>query len=343
MKGKLWWLVVVALAVGVLVWHHCWTPQAQHRVTQAAQHQPPRQLPAPATNKVAATAQDAQIAPQKPQPQPRQPRSLLPVNPQVPMAVICGQVEGQRDYNTRALALRQLTRELHSNDVQVLRQFLDVRARDQSDMNERQFNSIKNEVLDALVRQDQMPEKLGMDLVRMYRDEKNDDVWRDYCLQFMTTYWNRMQVMPENTNWTAERPELIKAYWDAISEKQGGIAGTALIGLELLSQKAPEFNRQEVEQAAVTLASDEACGPATRLTALRLCGQLGRQEALAPARVLAQTADNVPLQMAAIATVGDLGGVQDAELLASLAGSTDKRIQTVAAAAQKKLAARLQK
>ena len=201
--NKFRWLILLLMALGIIAFFLFQAKWHQPAETEVRKEPPPDARTTPTPPEILPVAQP------KPRPEPRV--SMVPLrqlNASMPVAVILGLVDGQKDYNARALALRQLTRTLNTNDVQALRLFLDLRAREQSEMNERQFNGIKNEVLDVLVRQDQMPENLGLDMVRMYRDTMNDNMWRDYCLQYMTTYWNRMQPLQANTNWAAERPEI---------------------------------------------------------------------------------------------------------------------------------------
>jgi len=64
---------------------------------------------------------------------------------------------------------------------------------------------------------------------------------------------------------------------------------------------------------------------------------MGSKEILPAARMLAQAGETVPLRMAAIATIADLGDATDLELLQSFAASPEKRIATIAQSALKRL------
>ena len=55
---------------------------------------------------------------------------------------------------------------------------------------------------------------------------------------------------------------------------------------------------------------------------MQICGVMGRKEILPTARKVAREADSIPLRMSAIATIGDVGDSQDAELLKQIAFST---------------------
>jgi hypothetical protein len=123
---------------------------------------------------------------------------------------------------------------------------------------------------------------------------------------------------------------LRKAYQEALKEKDKTMAGTALIAVERLSRDHAEFDRKKVEETALALATDERCGEASRITAMRICGMTGATNVLPSARITAQTGESVTLRMAAIATVGDLGGREDMELLKAMTRSSEKRLKTVA-------------
>ena len=260
------------------------------------------------------------------------------------VATILGLDPEQKDYRSRSKAMHRLTRQLSAADVTALRQFLEARADNQNDMNPLAFNGLKNDVLDILLRQLQIPDGLGRDLVSMYRNASHDDMWRDYCVQYMGACYEAIQPTGVATNEPdLTRAEIARSYWDAIAKKDKTIAGTSLIALEQLSRNHPELERKKVGETALTFATDEGCSEAARITALRVCGTMGRTEVLPAARVAAQAGDSVSLQAAAIATIGDLGEPQDAELLSSMAGSREPRIQKVAEAACARLAARNRK
>ena len=127
---------------------------------------------------------------------------------------------------------------------------------------------------------------------------------------------------------------IVDAYRTALREVDSSIAGTALIGFEQLSRRYPEFDRAEAVAAAQALAADPAATPGVRGTALQVCALVQADAALPLAQELARSGTaGVPLRMAAIATVGDLGNRRDVAFLETLLSSTDRRLHTAAAAA----------
>lgn len=127
-------------------------------------------------------------------------------------------------------------------------------------------------------------------------------------------------------------------YWDAVKETDNSIAGTALMGLSRLAADDLEIDGEKVAQTALALArgtimhqpssiithspstipSSPPISELTRISALRVCADLELETVLPLARCLAEEADNIPLQIVAIAALGDVGGLQEELLLRSI-------------------------
>ena len=248
-----------------------------------------------------------------------------------------------KNYNARSRAMRKLTRHLQAEDVTALCAFLESPLSGDKFLKPGELNALKNDVLGVLLTQEKPPSGLGRQVVAMSRDVGQDGVWRDYCVQYLFDCYEALKPTGVATNEPdVTRKAIESACQDALGEKDTTIAGTALLTMDRLSKNHAEFSHKMLGDKALTLATDETCSEATRITALRLCGTIGKPEVLPVARMLAQSGDTIMLQAAAIATIGDLGQPRDTELLTSLAGSKEKRIQKVAEAARAKLSARVQ-
>jgi len=246
--------------------------------------------------------------------------------------------KNKADYNDYRVVMLQLTRKLSSDDISALMEFLNQKAADRSDMRAIAFNGVKNDVLDVLLRQDVLPQGIGLQLVEMYNDKSLDTMWRDYCVQFITNYYERRWIYADSSQTVskktdakdAEREVIEAVYWDALKETDTTIAGTALLGLNTLSQQDLTIDQERVSQAAVDLLSNPEVGEPPRITAFSIVASLDNQEALPEARVIAQTGETVTLRMAAIAAIGQLGSDSDMELLASLVHDDEERIRRIA-------------
>ena len=127
----------------------------------------------------------------------------------------------------------------------------------------------------------------------------------------------------------------------ALDEPTATIAGTALIGAELLSRTHEEFDRDAILAKQSEIAADESASTASRLTALRMSSVTGGDETTADtARLLAQTADTVYMRSAAIVTLGETGSEADRELLESYVQAEDRQIAGAAKLALQKMDAR---
>jgi HEAT repeat protein len=134
------------------------------------------------------------------------------------------------------------------------------------------------------------------------------------------------------------------AMFQALDERSETLAGTSLIGLELLSRTHEEFDRPAIVAKSLEIASDESASPSCRLTALRLAsltsgepGAGGGELAANTARTLAQTGETVLLRSAAIVTLGETGTAEDRELLETFTFSDNKQIAAAALMALKKM------
>mgnify|MGYP003808047495 CR=1 FL=1 len=271
--------------------------------------------------------------------------ALMEMNMSEHIRVLVGLDENKQDYNSRMDALKKLTRNIETKDVNALLLFLDLPYEEQVEITARAYNGVKNDVLSVLLQQDASPDNLGPQLVTMYRDKNHDDIWRDYCIQYIGPYYEKKWPVPykeeENIEKDSEQQELQDVYWEAITETDGTIAGTALIGLESISRKRKEFDREEIGDTAVELARDEQYSEPTRITAFRICGMMDKKEVLPSARITAQIAETTELRRAAIATIGDLGDETDLDLIESMTGSDNERIKKAADSARKRLIERL--
>lgn len=287
----------------------------------------PKSVPAAETAKTAVTAATvALIEPVGPSPADMAPRKTVPtVNP---------------NYLASLREVERLGGDLPASKVRALLDQLAVRYDPQGELCLTEFNSIRNDTLDALLRQRQLPEGLGLMIVRMYRDAAEDHVWRDYCVQHFALYYEAKWPAGSAQEDNLEVRAIQSAYRDALREPNN-MPATALIGLARLSRSYPEFDRGTVGSEALSFVRDEGKPPEVRTTAMQICAELGLSDALPSARRLAANGTSVPLKLAAMATLGTLGGSMDVRLLEGLASAGDGYGRQTAAAALRQLERRL--
>jgi len=162
----------------------------------------------------------------------------------------------------------------------------------------------------------------------MFYDKSYDDAWRGYCVQFLGQCYGRIAD-------PGHQAVVRKLFSDATHDKPC-ISGTALIVMAGLADQ-PGFDKTEISDSAYRLCTDEKTDPAVRITALQVCAKLGKREILPFARETIRKSNDVPLKMSAIAALGMLGEKSDAEILRTLASSSDLRLRTASEAALRKL------
>ncbi|MBN2161665.1 MAG: hypothetical protein JXR25_09780 [Pontiellaceae bacterium] len=297
-------------------------------------------------------------------------------------------LDGQKhNYNSLGNAIAKLPKDLSSDDVAALRDMLTwPNDRFPEGMRDIEINAVKNDVLDRLLRQNTLPEGIGLQLAEMASNPDNDPVWRDYCVQFMQPFYERYSDVlatkstkghEEDVSQAARLPSdaqdrraaggtdtdelgaVQEAMFAALDERDSTIAGTSLIGLELLSRTHDEFDREAITDSALEIASDESASAASRMTALRLSSNLAIKTTKAhenesfvssdvvegeinskvadAARLLAQTGETVLLRSAALVTLGEVGNEDDRELLESYILDSNRQIADAARLALEKM------
>lgn len=168
-----------------------------------------------------------------------------------------------------------------------------------------QIRALKNDVLNALCEQPGGEAATAAVLRTLYADETADPGLRDYALQHLVTLTER----DPSLGWSA--------HWAAIDGKNTELAATALLHLSInlrsqvsgLNPQLSATERQRIEAAALRLATDTTAKDPARTTALQVCGQLKLTEARPLAYEIARSdSAGMPLRIAAVATLGDLGG-----------------------------------
>jgi hypothetical protein len=216
-------------------------------------------------------------------------------NLSAPVLALLGLDGKLHNYNSMLSAIALLPKgNIAADDVAALRDML-TWPNDQfpEGMRDIEINAVKNDVLDRLLRQKELPEAMGYQLVGMFADTESDPVWRDYCVQFMSPYYERaaselhlttegteaQRGLVSNTSVSsseaggenmAELDAVRETMIHALDERNETIAGTALIGVELLSRTHGEFDRDMILDKASEIAANEAFSNESRLTALRL-------------------------------------------------------------------------
>jgi hypothetical protein len=232
-------------------------------------------------------------------------------------------------YEPRIRAVGRLGTGLDAESVAAILGFLHRRVEEDT-LVPLQLDAIKNNLCNALMRQEPLPAEFGLHLMAMFYDRSFDMAWRDYCLQFLGR-WHPLALGDE------ERAAVAKTLWDATLETDAGLAGTALLALGNLSDE-PGIGRQKVMDAALEIAINVKAADLSRITAVQVCARLEDRRILPLARELADDGTaGVPLRVSAAGAIGLLGTPADIPALEELAAKGDSRLAVAAQAAVKRL------
>lgn len=268
---------------------------------------------------------------------------LRPMGPDVRMERVRDDVLAALGYGSRTGfkgrldAVHRLDDRLNQDEVGVLRDYLRTHHEDLEGMRIREHEAIRNDILDKLLRQQELPEGLGLQLVEMYEDLGHNNVWRDYCLQYMRLYLEAKESTEQEPHEDPERDAIVKTYWDATKEVGNTMAGTALIGLHALSTMSSGVEQSNVVACVTGMVVNPLCRSPSKITAFAIAREMKLKDAASEARIVAQAGETSTLRMAAIRCLEEVGGSDDVDLLRALATDPDARVARVAAEAVKAL------
>jgi hypothetical protein len=246
-------------------------------------------------------------------------------------------VDVRQEFWSRLATVHALGKDLNPQELASLYDFL--RTPEAGDKKVRGGEQVlKNDLLNVLRQQADPPAGLARLLIELSRDPTQDAVMRAYALQHLQVWYS--QLADKNSPVTApeqERAEMRQAFWDALKDTDPTVAGTALLSLHRLSEVHAEFDQEQIAAAALKFSQEDGCGPLARSTALQICAERRLEQALPAALELARGADSIPLQISAIAALGNLGGPGQVRFLEQLAAGGNERLQGPARAALKQI------
>jgi hypothetical protein len=193
-----------------------------------------------------------------------------------------------------------------------------------------QGHVLKNELLNALCALNPPPANLGSLLAQVYRDRNQNAVLRDYAVQHLVSFYKQIERVSgtERESWRSEQAQARDVLWEALSETDTSIAGTALLGLAQLSEERPDaFDRERIGAVALQLSGEGGAGELTRIAALQVSARLGVNDARPVLMQTAQQGQSIPLRISAIGALGVLGGSEAVPLLNGFLEGPEERLK----------------
>jgi hypothetical protein len=247
-------------------------------------------------------------------------------------------MDTQADFHQRLNAIGRLPSKLTDADWRALRNFL--LKPDPSD-NDQLGQVVKNVLMDKLCQMNPSPSGLNTLFTQMGKDAKQDEVIRDYAYQHLTTFDEELAGQNGKAIAKEEQSDQ-KALWNALFETGDSIGGTALLGLERLSQSGEQVNSNQLSGMALEMANDPNAGELTLITAYQVCAQRDVQQALPTIESAAQSSETTSAQISAIGALGTMGGANDIPLLQNLLQGNQERLNLPAQTAINRIEQRLQ-
>ena len=133
--------------------------------------------------------------------------------------------------------------------------------------------SEKNQVMDALLNQPQIPSDYGAVMIDLYLDKSQDVLTRDFAVQHIGLYAQALARRGEYDADAAESRKLRAALFDAAGETRTIVAAAAFRALADMAVFDPRVGANRLDSLLATCAADASSDPASRSMAVQLCGE----------------------------------------------------------------------
>ena len=133
--------------------------------------------------------------------------------------------------------------------------------------------SDKNQIMDALLGQSQMPNNYGETMIALYRDESHDVLTRDFAVQHIGLYAQALERRGEYDCDSAGAKDIRDALFDAAAESRTIVAAAAFRALADMSKFDSRIDASRLNSLLANCAADLSSAPAARAMAVQLCGE----------------------------------------------------------------------
>jgi hypothetical protein len=160
------------------------------------------------------------------------------------------------DFKYRYRALKEMLKndDLGGDEIRDIIGYLSINTTPGGD--NRKEESIRNDLLNLLLFQKRIPRELGAMMIAGYEDPDTSHIWRDYILQYISVYIDRVHVQKKLTQvvlreWNVLEPKdevnaLVSIYEEAAYRRWSTYSGTAIIGLEKLYSECQIYPKENL-------------------------------------------------------------------------------------------------
>ena len=151
--------------------------------------------------------------------------------------------------------------------------FLLTEEKDIPEISLAELASEKNQVMDELLNQPQVPSDYGDVMIGLYRDKSQDVLTRDFAVQHIGLYAQTLARRGEYDADNAESRKLRSALFDAAGETRTIIAAAAFRALADMSVFDSRIDAGRLDSLLAACTADASSDPASRAMAVQLCGE----------------------------------------------------------------------
>ena len=133
--------------------------------------------------------------------------------------------------------------------------------------------SDKNQLMDALLNQAEIPSDYGETMVTLSRDKSQDELTRDFAVQHIGLYAQALDRRGVYNPKSAEAKSLRDVLFDAAGETRTIVAAAAFRALADMATFDAQIDTRRLDSMLVVCAGDATAAPAARSMAVQLCGE----------------------------------------------------------------------
>jgi hypothetical protein len=240
------------------------------------------------------------------------------------IATAVGQSDG-RDFASRLDAVSRLGSHLSLEKRAALYSYL-RNSSEENWLRPGQSFALKNDILNKLREQATPPQELTSVLLKLFGDESQPLVMRDYALQHLAPWYSRVDA--------PQQKQILEQLRAASNETTQTYAGTALLALDRLARENPEADLPPFSNGVLRLIEDATANLLARITAVQLSGHIGLAEAQhAVEAIVGDHGQPKTLRIAAVAALGGFRGNEAHALLLTAARGFDEPLKVAAVSA----------
>ena len=151
--------------------------------------------------------------------------------------------------------------------------FLLTEEKDIPEISLAELASEKNQVMDELLNQPQVPSDYADVMIGLYRDKTQDVLTRDFAVQHIGLYAQALNRRGEYDAASAESQKLRLALFDAAGETRTIVAAAAFRALSDMSAFDSRIDAGRLDSLLAACTADASSDPASRAMAVQLCGE----------------------------------------------------------------------